>query len=215
MHPTGLPIPQLPPDLVIEVPCVIDGRGARPLPVAPLDLDQLGLIAAVRASERAVIAAVLTGSREQALRAFVIHPLVGSPAIAERLLADLIVDEPALAAHLTHDQLAAPSGRALSGRALPGRALPGRGKPPCQLDDQGDLGGSFRSQLFFGAVVLRGQQQRLDGPDCGPGDSTSAAASSATAASSSASGTLTSANPIRTASSAETCRPLAQISNAL
>ena len=98
--PNGPTLPQLPPDMVIEVPCVIDGRGARPLPVAPLDLHQLGLIASVRASERAVIAAVLTGSREQALRAFVIHPLVGSPVIAERLLAGLIGDEPTLAALL-------------------------------------------------------------------------------------------------------------------
>ena len=68
------------------------------MPVAPLDLHQLGLIASVRASERAVIAAVLTGSREQALRAFVIHPLIGSPVIAERLVAGLITEEPTLAA---------------------------------------------------------------------------------------------------------------------
>jgi len=93
----GSTVPQLPADMVIEVPCVIDHRGATPLPVAPLELHQLGLIAAVRASERAVIAAVAQGSREQALRAFVIHPLVGSPVIAERLLDGLLVDEPALA----------------------------------------------------------------------------------------------------------------------
>src|SRR6478609_8371232 len=63
----GSTVPQLPADMVIEVPCVIDHRGATPLPVAPLELHQLGLIAAVRASERAVIAAVAQGSREQAL----------------------------------------------------------------------------------------------------------------------------------------------------
>ena len=85
---------------MIEVPCVIDGQGAHPLPVAPLDLHQLGLIAAVRASEQAVIDAVLQRSSELALRAFVIHPLVGSPTIAQRLLTDLLIDEPALADYL-------------------------------------------------------------------------------------------------------------------
>ena len=77
--------------------CVLDEQGAHPLPAAPLDLHQLGLIASVRAREQAVMAAVFHGSREHALRAFVIHPLVGSPAIAERLLADLLIDEPSLA----------------------------------------------------------------------------------------------------------------------
>lgn len=96
----GDAIPQLPADLVIEVPCVIDDDGAHPRPVAPLDLHQLGLIASVRASEQAVIDAVLTRSRSEALRALVIHPLVGSPLVAERLLAELLADEPALAAAL-------------------------------------------------------------------------------------------------------------------
>jgi 6-phospho-beta-glucosidase len=94
--PNGSAVPQLPPDMVIEVPCVVDGLGARPLPVAPLDLHQLGLIASVRASERAVIAAVLNRSRNDALRAFVIHPLVGSPVIAAGLLAALLAEDPVL-----------------------------------------------------------------------------------------------------------------------
>ena len=98
--PNGSTVPQLPADLVLEVPCAIDERGARPLPVAPLELHQLGLIAAVRASERAVIAAVIERSRREALRAFAIHPLIGSPVIAGRLLDDLLIDEPALQALL-------------------------------------------------------------------------------------------------------------------
>jgi 6-phospho-beta-glucosidase len=94
--PNGSAVPQLPPDMMLEVPCVIDGHGARPLPVAPLELHQLGLIATVRAAERAVISAVAERSREQALRAFTIHPLVGSPVIARELLAGLLADEPQL-----------------------------------------------------------------------------------------------------------------------
>ena len=66
-------------------------------PAAPLDLHQLGLIASVRASEQAVIDGVVGRSREQALRAFTIHPLVGSPTIARRLLDGALTDDPALA----------------------------------------------------------------------------------------------------------------------
>jgi 6-phospho-beta-glucosidase len=97
----GGTISQLPPDLVVEVPCVIDAAGATPLPVAPLDLHQLGLIASVRASEQAVIDAVLQGSMDHARRAFLIHPLVGSPRIAEQLLAGVCADNPELLSLLT------------------------------------------------------------------------------------------------------------------
>jgi 6-phospho-beta-glucosidase len=93
----GSALPQLPAEMVLEVPCTIDGGGARPLPLAPLDLHQLGLIASVRASEQAVIGAVTQQSRELALRAFAIHPLVGSPTIARRLLDGVLADDPALA----------------------------------------------------------------------------------------------------------------------
>jgi 6-phospho-beta-glucosidase len=93
----GSTLPQLPAEMVLEVPCTIDGTGARPLPAAPLDLHQLGLIASVRASEQAVIDAVVGRSREQALRAFTVHPLVGSPSIARRLLDGVLTDDPALA----------------------------------------------------------------------------------------------------------------------
>jgi 6-phospho-beta-glucosidase len=93
----GSALGQLPADMVVELACTVDSAGARPLPVAPLDLHQLGLVGAVRAAERAVIDAVLQHSREQALRAFVIHPLVGSPRIAQQLLDGVLADHPALA----------------------------------------------------------------------------------------------------------------------
>jgi 6-phospho-beta-glucosidase len=93
----GFALPQLPADMVVEVPCTVDAAGATPLPMAPLDLHQLGLVASVRASEQAVIDAVRQGSRELALRAFVIHPLVGSPVIAQRILDALVTDHPELA----------------------------------------------------------------------------------------------------------------------
>jgi 6-phospho-beta-glucosidase len=96
----GETVPQLPADLVLELACTVDGDGARPLPVAPPDLHQLGLISTVRAAERAVIEAVRTRSRATALRAFVIHPLIGSEQIAQQILDDLLRDDARLAALL-------------------------------------------------------------------------------------------------------------------
>jgi 6-phospho-beta-glucosidase len=93
----GDTLPELPPDLVLEVPCQVDQGGARPLPVAALNLHQLGLIASVRAAERAAIEAVSTGSDQAALRAFALSPLVNSAAIARRLLDDLLRTDSTLA----------------------------------------------------------------------------------------------------------------------
>nr|BFE58127.1 6-phospho-beta-glucosidase [Dactylosporangium thailandense] len=80
-------LPHLDPDAIVEVPCAVDTAGARPLPVTPLDAGQAALTAAVKASERAVLEAAATGSAAAARRAFAIHPLVASDAIAGRLLA--------------------------------------------------------------------------------------------------------------------------------
>ncbi|WP_432994886.1 6-phospho-beta-glucosidase [Dactylosporangium sp. CA-233914] len=79
-------LPHLDPDAVVEVPCRVDSGGAHPLPVSPLDPGAAALTAAVKASEREVLRAAATGSADAALRAFAAHPLVGSPAIARRLL---------------------------------------------------------------------------------------------------------------------------------
>ncbi len=96
----GSSVPQLPTDTVVETRCRIDATGATPLPTTPLDLHQLGLMSSVRAAEEAVISAVVNGSRAEAVRAFAIHPLIGSWQIAERLTASVIVDNPELAALL-------------------------------------------------------------------------------------------------------------------
>lgn len=77
---------QLPADAVVEVPTRVDGAGAHPHGQAPFDNHQLGLVSALRAVETATIEAAATGSRTAALRAFTFHPLVGSPALARRLV---------------------------------------------------------------------------------------------------------------------------------
>jgi 6-phospho-beta-glucosidase len=91
-------VPELPPDMVIEVPCRVDASGAVPLPVSAPSAHEFGLMAAVRGCERDIADAALiatgqtrpaspagpegtgAGARADALalRAFATHPLVGS-----------------------------------------------------------------------------------------------------------------------------------------
>ncbi|MFG2332459.1 6-phospho-beta-glucosidase [Streptomyces sp. NPDC048604] len=73
-------------DAVVEVPCVVDANGARPLAAEPLPYHAAGLVTAVKAVEREVIAAAGSGSRAAAVKAFALHPLVDSLAVARRLL---------------------------------------------------------------------------------------------------------------------------------
>ncbi|WNI15435.1 6-phospho-beta-glucosidase [Actinacidiphila sp. ITFR-21] len=84
--PGGGAVPLLDPSAVVEVPCEVGAFGARPLPVAPPDEHQAGLMLAVKAVERAAIEAAATGSRTAALRALALHPLVDSAAVADRIL---------------------------------------------------------------------------------------------------------------------------------
>jgi 6-phospho-beta-glucosidase len=109
--PNGDTVPALPPGMVIEVPCLVDAVGPVPLPVSAPSAHQLGLMSAVRASERdiadaALIAAGTTSTADPAdgadaadpadaagraaalaLRAFATHPLVGSLGAARSLAA--------------------------------------------------------------------------------------------------------------------------------
>lgn len=85
--PNGRTVSELPADAVLETVCTVDTAGARPIPTGPPTLDQLGLMAAVKASERDLLAAARTGSKDRALRALVEHPLVRSLTAARRLAA--------------------------------------------------------------------------------------------------------------------------------
>jgi 6-phospho-beta-glucosidase len=90
-------LPGLDADAVVEVPCLVDANGAHPVSVAPLPYHALGLVAAVKAVEREVLAAAESGSREAAMRAFALHPLVDSVAVARRLLDAYRAEHPGLA----------------------------------------------------------------------------------------------------------------------
>jgi 6-phospho-beta-glucosidase len=82
---------ELPADAVVEVPCVVDARGAHPVAQRPLPPDMAGLVAHVKAYERLAVEAALSGSRSTMIRALVANPLVGQYPLAERL-ADALLE---------------------------------------------------------------------------------------------------------------------------
>jgi len=78
-------LPFLPDDHVIEVPATFrDGRFVAE-PVAPLDDDVRGLVAAVAGYERLALDAAVHGGRDRVLRAMRAHPLVLQHERAEKL----------------------------------------------------------------------------------------------------------------------------------
>ncbi|MGW9070830.1 6-phospho-beta-glucosidase [Streptomyces yangpuensis] len=82
---------------VIEVPCLVDANGAHPMGVEQLPLHAVGLVTAVKAVEREVLAAAASGSRADAVKAFALHPLVDSVTVARRLLDGYTAAHPGLA----------------------------------------------------------------------------------------------------------------------
>ncbi|MCP3818356.1 6-phospho-beta-glucosidase [Streptomyces sp. A3M-1-3] len=83
-------------DAVIEVPCLVDANGAHPVSVAPLPYHAVGLVTAVKAVEREVMAAAESGSRATAVKAFALHPLVDSVSVARRLVDAYTNEHPGL-----------------------------------------------------------------------------------------------------------------------
>ncbi|MGW6455763.1 6-phospho-beta-glucosidase [Streptomyces sp. NPDC055078] len=83
-------------DAVVEVPCLVDGNGAHPLAVTPLPDHATGLVTAVKAVEREVLAAAASGERARAVSAFALHPLVDSVGVARRLVDEYTAAHPAL-----------------------------------------------------------------------------------------------------------------------
>ncbi|GAA3292790.1 6-phospho-beta-glucosidase [Streptomyces cinereospinus] len=84
-------------DAVIEVPCLVDANGAHPVAVDPLPGHATGLVCAVKAVEREVLAAAESGSRSTAVQAFALHPLVDSVSVARRLVDGYTAVHPGLA----------------------------------------------------------------------------------------------------------------------
>ncbi|MDN5821911.1 MAG: 6-phospho-beta-glucosidase, partial [Brachybacterium sp.] len=93
-------VPELPADAVLEVLCLVDGEGVQPQPVAPVELGRLGMMSTLRAAERKILEAALTGSRDAAWQGFSTHPLVSSPQLGKQLLEGYIAGHPQIAALL-------------------------------------------------------------------------------------------------------------------
>lgn len=91
----------LPRDAVVEVPTMVDANGVHPMTTDQPDLLQIGLMSQVKAVERHTIAAALTGSKDEALKAFALHPLVDSVSVARDLVRGYVDRIPEVAAVLT------------------------------------------------------------------------------------------------------------------
>ncbi|MFD4952943.1 6-phospho-beta-glucosidase [Streptomyces sp. NPDC058451] len=84
-------------EAVVEVPCLVDANGAHPVSVDPLPGHATGLVCAVKAVEREVLAAAGSGSRATAVKAFALHPLIDSVNVARRLVDSYLAVHPGLA----------------------------------------------------------------------------------------------------------------------
>ena len=83
-------ITQLPDDAVVEVSCVVNSDGAKPIQVGKLPPELNGLIQQVKAFEQLTIEAAVTGNKKKALLALVASPFVPSSKVAKELLHDLL-----------------------------------------------------------------------------------------------------------------------------
>ena len=81
----GSTLPGLPADAVVEVPCLVDATGARPLATAPLTGHQLGLVQQVKEVEQRTIAAARDRDPGALVTALALHPLVDSVTVARDL----------------------------------------------------------------------------------------------------------------------------------
>jgi 6-phospho-beta-glucosidase len=74
----GTALPDLPPEVCVEVPARIGRESIEVLPSGSMPLSVRGLVQAVKAYEELTVEAVITGKRETAIEALMTHPLVGS-----------------------------------------------------------------------------------------------------------------------------------------
>lgn len=84
-------------EAVVEVPCIVDSSGPRPLPAEPLAAYQQGTVTSVKDVERTTIEAAASGSMRLAVRALALHPLVDSVTRARSILEAQVEQVPALA----------------------------------------------------------------------------------------------------------------------
>jgi 6-phospho-beta-glucosidase len=93
----GGAVPTFDDDAVVEVPCIIDGKGATPVPQeAPAPVIR-GLMQCVKAYESLTVEAAVTGDREKAFHAMLMHPIMPGATGSRALLDELLeINEPHL-----------------------------------------------------------------------------------------------------------------------
>lgn len=89
----GTTLPDLPPDVCVEVPAKIYRDRTEPLPIGAMPLSVRGLVQTVKAYEELTIQAALSGSREVAIEALMANPLVGSFGKASRFFERVLENE--------------------------------------------------------------------------------------------------------------------------
>ena len=77
-------------DDVVEVPCLVNANGAHPLHVGAPPESVRAMLDQVKAYERATVAAALSGSRDEAIAALALNPLVADKKVAVRLAEALL-----------------------------------------------------------------------------------------------------------------------------
>jgi 6-phospho-beta-glucosidase len=83
-------LPDLPADVVVEVPSRVDRQGITPLMHAPLDSAMHGLAAHVKSYELLTIEAAMSGNHERAMQALLSNPLGPDAANVERVWHDIL-----------------------------------------------------------------------------------------------------------------------------
>lgn len=80
-------------DDVVELPCLIDRHGPRPVESGPLPETVRGLVLAVKEYERLTIRASIEGSRDVAKLALMVYPLVGQWQRANQMIEALVRED--------------------------------------------------------------------------------------------------------------------------
>ena len=101
-------LPYLHERAIVEVPALVDATGAHPVATGDAPDHARALVQAVKAVERATIAAALSGSSELAVKALALHPLVPSVTAAREIFAGYRARLPELAERFA--PVAAPAG---------------------------------------------------------------------------------------------------------
>ncbi|HYE84160.1 MAG TPA: glycoside hydrolase [Clostridia bacterium] len=79
-------------DDVVEITCIADAKGAKPVSIGKVPELQMSLIRQIKLYERLTVEAIKNKSISTAVDALMIHPLVGSYSIAKRLVQGYIED---------------------------------------------------------------------------------------------------------------------------